>query len=374
MTTAYNNRLLLACFMLGVSMLLVVQGPAGTGAFFGDIETTTGNVFQAGVWVDPQSPFNIVLNEFLPNPDDTANGLNFGDDSSDKPLGEWVEIYNKGNAPLNLTGWYLSDASGGLGNQQAIITAANTNLGTTTIPAQGWLVVYFNKAVLNNTGDSLFLYTNTNVLVDSYTYDDPSDFCELELTPGSTNATSTTSGVPGTNCITNQVAPNKSYARIPDGTGAFVDPIPTPGAPNVLETEQSPRGSTSLDAEEELVVEIGEPIVETTITEENPIVEEEPIVEISEPVVPTFGEVGGPTPTPESEQVGSVGLEKESPLEEVPPVEETVSEPLNDLQSESSGEQPPEEAVIAEPEPAPAPEVTAPVPPPADESQSSPQP
>ena len=28
---------------------------------------------------------------------------------------------------------------------------------------------------------------------------------------------------------------NKSYARIPDGTGSWVDPIPTPGEPNKME-------------------------------------------------------------------------------------------------------------------------------------------
>ena len=316
-----------------VALLVVIS--SSTGAYFADIETSAGNVFQAGVWVDPQSPFNIVLNEFLPNPDNNANGLNFGTDSSNMPLGEWVELYNNGNAPIDVNGWYMTDASGGVGNTHAFINNLNTNTGNTILAANGWLVVYFNKASLNNTGDDIFLYTSTstgNVLVDTYSYDDPSDFCELEPTPGDENSTTTPTGTPGNgpnaDCVANQVAPNKSYARIPDGTGAFVDPIPTPGAPNVLdetsaeaqaETEQSQRGSTSLDAEEELVVEIGEPVIETTITEENPIVEEEPIVEISEPAAEET--------TPEESLQGPTLLEGQEPVVEISePVIEIVEE------------------------------------------------
>ncbi|MBI5456681.1 lamin tail domain-containing protein [Candidatus Kaiserbacteria bacterium] len=178
--------------------------------------------------------FNIVLNEFLPNPDDEANGLDFGSDSANMPLGEWVELYNNGNASIDIADWYLADESGGAGNTQAVVGLTNTQPATTTIPAHGWLVIYFNKPVLNNTGDSIFLYTDTDVLVDSYTYDNPSDFCENEPTPTSTNASSSPSigSCPGT-----AVAPNKSYARIPDGTGAFVDPVPTPGSPNIPDPE-----------------------------------------------------------------------------------------------------------------------------------------
>src|SRR3989344_3460661 len=103
-----------------VALLVVIS--SSTGAYFADIETSAGNVFQAGVWVDPQSPFNIVLNEFLPNPDTSANGLNFGNDASNMPLGEWVELYNNGNAPIDVNGWYMTDASGGVGETNAFLT------------------------------------------------------------------------------------------------------------------------------------------------------------------------------------------------------------------------------------------------------------
>lgn len=209
-----------------------------TVSYLGDIERSLGNILGAGIWTDPNDPQNIVLNEFLPNPDDEANGLNFGDDGSNMPFGEWVELYNNGDAPMNIFGWYITDASGGGGNTHAFITGTTTNTGDTIIPAHGWIVVYMNKPTLNNTGDTIALYTNLNVEVDAYTYDNPSDFCENEPTPGNQNNGSG-SGTPGNgpdaDCPQNQVAENKSYARIPDGTGAFVDPIPTPGTQNIAD-------------------------------------------------------------------------------------------------------------------------------------------
>src|SRR3989344_1604211 len=236
---AYGAATFVVLGVVFVSTMLS-GGAHGTIAYFNDIERSLANVFRAGTWgesvADPQ---NIVINEFLPNPDGVAYGFDFGNDAGNMPQGEWVELYNNGDVPLDLTGWYLADESGGAGNTQAIVTAGDKQAATTSIPAHGWLVVYFNKPVLNDTGDSVFLYTAGNVLVDSYTYDDSSNFCNLEPTPTEPNSTSTPTGTPGNganaDCNQAQVAPNKSYARIPDGTGAFVDPIPTPGSFNIPE-------------------------------------------------------------------------------------------------------------------------------------------
>lgn len=173
----------------------------------------------------------VVLNEFLPNPDEEAGGFNFGKDSDNMPLGEWVELYNNSDASLDIAGWYIADESGGTGNTQAIISAGNTAPATTTIPAKGWLVVYFNKPVMNNTGDTLYLYTDDDKLVDSYSYGGH-DLCSLDPTPGDENDTTGS----GSGCSANPAAPlNKSYARVPDGVGDWVDPIPTPGEPNTAE-------------------------------------------------------------------------------------------------------------------------------------------
>lgn len=334
------------------------------------------------------SVFDIVLNEFLPNPDETANGLNFGKDSDNMPLGEWVELYNNGDLPQNISGWSIQDASGGVGNTHAIISAANTFPATTTIPAHGWLVVYTNKQTLNNTGDELHLFTGGGIEVDSYAYNDPSDFCEQDPTPGATNATTTPpSGIPGTNCINNAVAPNKSYARIPDGTGAWVDPIPTPGAPNIPDLEPEPElpapevlgaedaattteptseapaptssGSASAPApapepapaaEEPADETAGTPAEETTTAEE-PVASDEPEAPPAEPANEQAQE-----PSPEETPADTAAPEEEQPANDPP--EETAE------QTEQQPATEPEPAPSAEP-PAPV-EPESPPPPPSD--------
>jgi predicted ribosomally synthesized peptide with SipW-like signal peptide len=168
----------------------------------------------------------IVLNEFLPRPDGLAYGFDFGDDSSDMPQGEWVELYNNSTSAFDLSGWYVWDDSESEANKIAV-TASNSVPATATIGGESWLVVYMNKAVLNNDGDTVKLYNDSDILIDSHTYID-NDFCEIEPTPEDENSTSVSGSCAG-------VPSNKSYARIPDGIGGWVDPIPTPGGVNIVE-------------------------------------------------------------------------------------------------------------------------------------------
>lgn len=150
---------------------------------------------------------DIVLNEFLPNPD--------GDDNASMPDGEWVELYNNNSFDMDVAGWYLYDNNDSQSLEITLSNSDNNNnildAGETIVPAHGWLVVYMNGEYndwLNNTGgDSVRLYNDEigiGILIDSYTY-------------------------------VSDALSGKSYARIPDGTGSWVDPIPTPGTPNVLE-------------------------------------------------------------------------------------------------------------------------------------------
>jgi len=143
---------------------------------------------------------DIVINEFLPDP--------LGDDCDLSGIyGEWVEIYNKGANQVDLSGWYIKDDAG----NTIVISSSNTHTGSTIIGAKGsnseWLVVFLNGCILNNDGDTVYLYDNANQLIDSYSY------------TGSTQE-------------------NKSYARYPDGTENWYDPIPTPGKPNQLTFEE----------------------------------------------------------------------------------------------------------------------------------------
>lgn len=145
------------------------------------------------------NPHTVVLNEFLPNP----AGETFGEDEDLMPQGEWVELYNYGSLDINVGDWKIVDGAGGV----LTINPDNTNTGSTIVLAGEWLVVYRNgygDFELRNEGDTINLLDENDNILDTYTYSEP--------------------------------APeNKSYARIPDGSSNWVDPIPTPGGPNVLE-------------------------------------------------------------------------------------------------------------------------------------------
>ena len=140
----------------------------------------------------------IVLNEYLPNP--------IGDECSTG--GEWVELFNNGNEAVDLNNWKIKDEIGDI----TIVSATTTFSGSTMIGAKGsgteWLVVYLDGCVLNNNGDSLSLSDSSNILIDSTSY-------------------------------LGTVIENKSNARISDGIGAWVDPVPTPGGANKLVEENS---------------------------------------------------------------------------------------------------------------------------------------
>lgn len=139
----------------------------------------------------------VVLNEILPNPTGLDNAL--------MPGGEWVELYNNSNTNINLSGWVIYDS---VDTNELYITNSNTNTGEATIGAHNFLVVYKNGDSdfnLNNDADSVRLATGypiaSSIIVDSFSWtaEKPEGF---------------------------------SYARIPDGIGAWVDPIPTPGWTN----------------------------------------------------------------------------------------------------------------------------------------------
>jgi len=196
---------------------------------FTDTEEIT-NTIATGDWT---SKSDIVLNEILPNPNGSEYGFDFGNDNSSKPQGEWVELYNNGSTAENLTGWYLADASNGQGNETPI-DKDHILVSSPIIPGHGWLVVYMNKPIYNNTGDTVKLFDSNKNLIDSYSYGVDPTYCDMKPTPNNSNNTNLTGGT----CNASNVPANKSFARIPDGIGAWVDPIPTPGTSNKLSEEE----------------------------------------------------------------------------------------------------------------------------------------
>ncbi|MEO8581241.1 MAG: lamin tail domain-containing protein [Patescibacteria group bacterium] len=159
--------------------------------------------------LNPAAPAQIVLNEILPNPQ--------GIDNAALPFGEWVELYNRSDSDVNINNWVIyADAA----NQfPLVISSANTfpdvavGVGTTIIPSHGRLVVYRAGDAnfdLADSGDTVSLYnglvSGSGQLQDSHTYGDTRE--------------------------------NKSLTRSPDGADNWVDPIPSPGRPNVLDESQ----------------------------------------------------------------------------------------------------------------------------------------
>ncbi|MEA1929664.1 MAG: lamin tail domain-containing protein [Patescibacteria group bacterium] len=198
---------------------------AHLNAEFPEVAVGCAEEMPPGTPPPPPPSFPVVLNEFLPRPRGEDYGFDFGNDSSVMPQGEWVELYNNGDQVYDLSGWYVWDASSDE-NNKIMITVANTVPAATEIAPHDWLVVYLNQAVMNNNGDEIRLYDGADELVDAHSYSG-GNYCEQEPTPGEGNDT----GPSEEEC--NAVPPNKSYARIPDGVGAWVDPVPTPGAPNI---------------------------------------------------------------------------------------------------------------------------------------------
>lgn len=173
-----------------------------------DLLDDINNLHEINFCSNNDTESEVVINEFLPNPP--------GSDDADKPDGEWIELYNKG-AKVDVNGWVLYDAND---KHELIISSGNTNAGSTVIGHEEFLVVYRDGdsdfALNNSSGDSIRLYdgeiSDGATLIDSYVYTIDAD-------------------------------ENKSFARITDGSDNWVDPIPTPGKPNVLEDENEDKNT-----------------------------------------------------------------------------------------------------------------------------------
>lgn len=175
----------------------------------------------------------IVLNEFLPNP--------IGDDNAVMPAGEWIELYNKGNVDFNLNGWHIYNSNDNSGLQINTSNSDNnddlSDSGETTIPANGFLVVYRNKDEvfsLNNNGDEVRLFNGSiesgSTLVDSHGYDN-SIFNNLLVTLLGADMDHST------NDSAKAISEGNSFIRFPDAENNWIDSIPTPGEANKNESD-----------------------------------------------------------------------------------------------------------------------------------------
>ncbi len=108
----------------------------------------------------------ILLNEIMFNP--------LGDDKGDWYEGEWVELYNPNSFEVDLSGYRIEDEAG----WQVFLSSSNCDnnfhvddLGETIIEPLGFLIVFMRgRAILNNSGDSVYLYNGLDQLIDSVHY------------------------------------------------------------------------------------------------------------------------------------------------------------------------------------------------------------
>jgi hypothetical protein len=152
----------------------------------------------------------VVINEFLPNPSGSSSELD-----------EWVELYNSGEEPVDLSGWKLDDiADGGSSPYQ---------FSSETIAPKGFLVLTKGETgvALNNSGDSVRLLDKDGNAVDDCVYEA-------------------------------DIGEDKSLARVPDGGSVwFILENPTRGGTNssqaVTGSPTSGPTSTSLPTPTETV-------------------------------------------------------------------------------------------------------------------------
>jgi hypothetical protein len=175
---------------------------------------------------------SVVMNEALPYPNGNMYGTDWGHDSDSYPKGEWIELYNNSStSTFDLSGLYFQDTSG----NKIYINSSNSFVkgsATTTIGKKGtgaeWMVVYMDYALMDNEGDTITFTDTLGNAIDTLSYTLPQDCNNLEMTPGDPNYEKCVGNAPKL-----QVVDNKSIARIPDGIGEWVDPIPTPGNKNI---------------------------------------------------------------------------------------------------------------------------------------------
>ncbi len=136
---------------------------------------------------------DVRVNEYLAAP----QAVDWDGDGTANRDDEWVELFNAGNAAVDVGGWHLDDIAGG-GSSPFVVPVG------TVIDPRGYLVLFKRQTglALNNDADAVRLLRPDGAEADAHAYT-------------------------GTK-------PDGSHARLGDGDGAWTDTLaPSPGAANV---------------------------------------------------------------------------------------------------------------------------------------------
>jgi hypothetical protein len=120
----------------------------------------------------PKIPGKVVITEFMANP--------YAGGKVPDTMGEWIELYNLGNTPVDINGWAIKDADSDNhmiqnGGPLIVPPKGYLLLGQTTDKALngGVNVVYAYKSselYIANANDEIFLLDNTGKQVDGFSY------------------------------------------------------------------------------------------------------------------------------------------------------------------------------------------------------------
>lgn len=146
-----------------------------TNAYYSDQATVTSNEFSTGVWHIPEA--RVVINEVYYDVDSNHGGME----------DEWIELYNAGDASINIKDWYLEDNGGFVDreviNQNYVIEAGQYLLLSVnaSIWNQYWGILPSNENKiafggtrlfqgLSNDGDKVILKNSDGVIIDQISY------------------------------------------------------------------------------------------------------------------------------------------------------------------------------------------------------------
>jgi phosphatidylserine/phosphatidylglycerophosphate/cardiolipin synthase-like enzyme len=201
-----NMRLVYFIGIFLTAMILITHTIALSDLSIGDL-----NHFQITMEKRSRAGNNTMkINEFLPDPASDWDGDMIFDSSGD----EWIELFNYGPGTVNISNWYINDS---------IATKYIFPMGIEISSASFYVAFGSNQSLgLNNGGDTIELYNETGVLIDSHTYSTSSDDTSIGRIPdGMANWTQFTVPTPGrTNGELPRIVINEF---IPDPAGLDAD-------------------------------------------------------------------------------------------------------------------------------------------------------
>lgn len=129
---------------------------------------------------------------------------------------EWVELYNDGSDPVDLSNWLLED--GNTSHTDDLFLSGIIN-------ASGYIVISHSEGWLNNGGDTLKLYNNAtpSAIVDQYTYETVNSEKTVARYP--TGSENWVTGIGSQGVANSTPSPSPSASPSPTPT---MSPSPTP--------------------------------------------------------------------------------------------------------------------------------------------------